>query len=154
MAAGDLNRWTAIGRLTRDPEEKTFQNGGGVVNFGFATTGKAKKNVTTGEWENEPVFVDCKAFISAPDANGKKLGRIVKDYAAKGSRLYIEGHIVLEKWIDKQSNQERSKLVVEIDQVILLDKKGDVPVAQALAGGTAFDGDAGGYVPDEAELPF
>ena len=57
----NLNKVMLIGRLTREPEARSFSNGGKVVKFGFAVNNR-KKNMSTGQWEDEPVFVDCEAF--------------------------------------------------------------------------------------------
>ena len=57
----NLNKVILIGRLTRDPESRTFSTGGKVTKFGFAVTNR-KKNTQTGQWEDEPMFIDCEAF--------------------------------------------------------------------------------------------
>src|SRR2546421_13114432 len=57
----NLNKVLLIGRLTRDPEVRTFANGGKVAKFGFAVNNR-RKNVSTGQWEDEPVFVDVDVF--------------------------------------------------------------------------------------------
>ena len=57
----NLNKVMLIGRLTRDPEVRTFSNGGKVAKFGFAVNNR-KKNQQTGQWEDDPVFLDVEAF--------------------------------------------------------------------------------------------
>src|SRR6266478_4660610 len=61
MPMANLNKVMLIGRLTRDPEARTFANGGKVTKFGFAVN-NSKKNPQTGQWEDVPVFLDCEAF--------------------------------------------------------------------------------------------
>lgn len=39
----NLNKVMLIGRLTRDPEIRTFSNGGKVAKFGFAVNNRTKK---------------------------------------------------------------------------------------------------------------
>ena len=56
----NLNKVMLIGRLTRDPEVRTFASGGKVAKFGFAVNNR-RKNATTGQWEDEPVFIDVDA---------------------------------------------------------------------------------------------
>ena len=46
----NLNKVLLIGRLTRDPEVRTFNGGGKVAKFGFAVN-NPKKNTQTGQWE-------------------------------------------------------------------------------------------------------
>ncbi len=115
----NLNKVMLIGRLTREPESRTFSNGGKVASFGFAVNNR-KKNQQTGEWEDDPCFVDVKAFNRE---TGRKLADLVEQYLHKGHQAYIEGHLVLEKWQDKTTNENRSKLVVVLDDVQFLEPK-------------------------------
>lgn len=119
MAAGDLNEYRVIGRLTRDPERKNFPNGGAVVVFGLATTGDSKKNKETGQWEDEPLFWDCKAFVNG---EGKGPGTVIAQYCRKGTRIHLSAHLKRETWVDSQTGQNREKIVLIVDRPILLDK--------------------------------
>jgi single-strand DNA-binding protein len=122
----NLNKIMLIGRLTRDPETRAFANGGKVATFGFAVTGQRKKNQQTGEWEEEPCFVDVKAFNRGdPGQPGRKLADLSEQYLHKGDLAYIEGHLVLEKWQDQNTKENRSKLVVHMDDVQFLQPKTD-----------------------------
>src|SRR5439155_12537930 len=104
----NLNKVMLIGRLTRDPEVRMFSNGGKVAAFGFAVNNR-KKNQQTGQWEDEPCFLDCKVYNRGEF--GKKAD-IAEQYLHKGHQAYLEGHLVMEQWDDKQTGQKRSKLVV------------------------------------------
>src|SRR5438128_10950995 len=125
----NLNKVMLIGRLTRDPEVRTFANGGKVANFGFAVNNR-KKNPTTGEWEEDPVFVDVKAFNRE---KGRQLADLVEQYLHKGNLAYIEGHLTLEQWTSPEG-QKRSAHKVVLDDVQFLQPRAD--------GGT---GDPGRY---------
>jgi single-strand DNA-binding protein len=113
----NLNKVMLIGRLTRDPEIRTFANGGRVAHFGFAVNNR-KKNQQTGEWEDEPVFIDCDAFNRGDFG---KLADLVEKYLKKGRQAYLEGHLKLDQWDDKTSGQKRSKLKLVVDNVQFLD---------------------------------
>jgi single-strand DNA-binding protein len=117
----NLNKVMLIGRLTRDPETRTFSNGGKVANFGFAVNNR-KKNQQTGEWEDEPCFVDIKAFNSGFE-RGRKLADLCEQYLKKGHQAYIEGRLVLEQWTS-QDGQKQSKLRVVMEEVQFLEPKG------------------------------
>jgi single-strand DNA-binding protein len=117
----NLNKVMLIGRLTRDPETRTFANGGKVANFGFAVNIR-KKNTTTGEWEDEPVFIDIKAFNRGE--KGRQLADLVEQYLKKGHQAYIEGHLVLEQW-NNQEGQKQSKLKVYLDDLQFLQPRTD-----------------------------
>lgn len=117
----NLNKVMLIGRLTRDVEVKTFASGGKVANIGFVVN-NSKKNKDTGQWENEPVFVDCEAWNRGE--NGKTAD-LCEQYLRKGHQCFIEGRLKLEQWEDKNGGGKRSKVKVIIDSVQFLEKKED-----------------------------
>jgi single-strand DNA-binding protein len=116
----NLNKVMLIGRLTRDPETRTFANGGKVANFGFAVNNR-KKNPTTGQWEDEPVFVDIKAFNRE---KGRQLADLVEQYMHKGHQFYLEGRLTFEQWTSKEG-QKQSKLRVVLDDFQFLEPRTD-----------------------------
>ncbi|HVK07807.1 MAG TPA: single-stranded DNA-binding protein [Gemmataceae bacterium] len=130
----NLNKVMFIGRLTRDPESRTFANGGKVTKFGFAVTNR-RKNSQTGQWEDEPMFIDCEAYNRGDTG---KLADTVEQYCRKGGQIFVEGKLHLDQWDDKTTGQKRSKhkLVVEVMQ--LLDGKPQ-------GGQDGGDEDGGGY---------
>lgn len=115
-----VNKVILIGRLTRDPETRMFSNGGKVANFGFAVDGERKKNQSTGKWESEPCFLDCSAFNRGEHG---KTADLIEQYLRKGSQAYIEGHLTMDSWSDKQSGEKKTKLKVIVDNVQFLDSK-------------------------------
>jgi len=117
----NLNKVMLIGRLTRDPEIRTFTNGGKVAAFGFAVNNK-RKNPQTGQWEDEPVFLDLEAFNRANA--GRQLADIVEQYFQKGKQLFIEGHLKLDQWT-AQDGQKRQKVKIVVDTFEFLDSKGE-----------------------------
>ena len=117
----NLNKVMLIGRLTRDPEVRTFSNGGKVANFGFAVNNR-KKNQQTGEWEDEPCFLDVKAFNSGYE-RGENWPTSANSILRKGHQAYIEGHLVLEQWTN-QEGQKQSKIRVVLDDLQFLEPKG------------------------------
>jgi len=116
----NLNKVMLIGRLTRDPEVRTFANGGKVAMFGFAVNNR-RKNAQTGQWEDVPVFIDVEAFNRGDF--GKKAD-LVEQHLQKGRQIYIEGHLQLDQWTS-QDGQKRSKLKVILDDLQFLDSRQD-----------------------------
>jgi single-strand DNA-binding protein len=114
----NLNKVMLIGRLTRDPEVRTFASGGKVAMFGFAVNNR-RKNAQTGQWEDVPVFVDVEAFNRGDF--GKKAD-LVEQHLQKGRQIYIEGHLQLDQWTS-QDGQKRSKLKVVLDDMQFLDAR-------------------------------
>jgi single-strand DNA-binding protein len=162
----NLNKVMLIGRLTRDPEVRTFSNGGKVAAFGFAVNNR-KKNQQTDQWEDEAVFLDVKAFNRD---SGRKLADLAEQYLKKGHQAYIEGHLVLEEWQDKNDGSKRQKLKIVVDNFQFLEPKsdGDSPRGQRTASRPAtsaapaaqydepssFDPPEGGGAENPDHIPF
>jgi single-strand DNA-binding protein len=98
MSAAYLNRVQLIGCLGRDPEVRTTQSGGRIVTLNIATS-ESWKDKNSGErrerteWHRAVIFND-------------PLGRLVEQYLAKGSKVYLEGKLTTRKWQD-QSGADR-----------------------------------------------
>jgi single-strand DNA-binding protein len=120
----NLNKVMLIGRLTRDPESRTFANGGKVAKFGFAVAYiRQRKNPTTGDWEGgETAFVDVEVFNSNREG-GRQLADLVEQRLRKGQQVYLEGRLRLNEWTDQQG-QKRSKLLVVADNLEFLEPPG------------------------------
>jgi len=117
----NLNKVMLIGRLTRDPEQpRTFASGGKVINFGFAVNNR-RKNSQTGEWEDEPCYIDVKAFNRGE--KGRPMADLVEQHFRKGKQFYIEGHLVFEQW--EKDGQKQSKLRVVLDDFQFLEPRTD-----------------------------
>ncbi len=128
----NLNKVMLIGRLTRDPEVRTFSNGGKVAKFGFAVNNR-KKNQQTGQWEEEAVFLDVEAFNRGDSG---KQADLVEQYLAKGRQVFIEGHLKLDSWT-AQDGQKRNRLVVVVDNLQFLDSRQDGEGTGGSNGGAA-----------------
>lgn len=132
--AGDFQRTTIFGRLTRDPAQHNFNGGGAVVNFALAFTGQSRKD-QNGNWQDEPCYLDCKAFVNA---QGKGIGDVVMRFCKKGSRVLIDGHLILEKWQDRNTGANMQAVRLVVDHLSLA---GDPQGAQ---GGNQNRGQQGG----------
>lgn len=151
----NLNKVILIGRLTRDPEHKTFR-GGAVAKFGFAVSNR-RKNSQTGEWEDEPMFIDVEVYNRG---EGGKLADFISDRCSKGSQILIEGRLHLDQWDDKQTGQRRQKHKLVAVGVQLLDSRSDSVGGQQSPGTNGRGGQrrpANDYPQDEGdggEIPF
>ncbi|MEO1676709.1 MAG: single-stranded DNA-binding protein [Pseudomonadota bacterium] len=130
--AGSVNKVILVGNLGRDPETRTFQNGGKVCNLRIATS-ETWKDRNTGE-RRERTEWHSVAIFSEP------LARIAEQYLRKGSKVYIEGQLETRKWQD-QSGQDRYSTEVVLrpyrGELTLLDGRND-------GGGGGFGGGGGG----------
>lgn len=102
--AGSVNKVIIIGNLGRDPEVRTFQNGGKVVNLRIATS-ETWKDRNTGERRERTEWHSVAIFNEA-------LGRIAEQYLRKGSTVYIEGQLETRKWQDQSGADRYSTEVV------------------------------------------
>ncbi len=96
--AGSVNKVIIIGNLGRDPEVRSFQNGGKVCNLRIATS-ETWKDKNTGERRERTEWHSVAIFQEG-------LVRIAEQYLRKGSKVYIEGKLQTRKWQD-QSGQDR-----------------------------------------------
>jgi single-strand DNA-binding protein len=138
----NFNRVIMIGRLTRDPEVRTFANGGKVAKFGFAVSTK-KKNMQTGQMEDEPMFIDVDVFNRGEFGT---LANVVEQYCRKGTPICLEGKLKLETWDDKATGQKRSKHMIVADGIQLLETKAQAD-ARHVGGGrpASAPSSSGGY---------
>ncbi len=102
--AGSVNKVIIIGNLGRDPEVRTFQNGGKVCNLRIATSENWKDKATgerreRTEWHSVAIFQEG-------------LVRIAEQYLRKGSKVYVEGKLQTRKWQDQSGNDRYSTEVV------------------------------------------
>lgn len=131
----EVNKGILIGRLTRDPEIRNTQSGVRIANFTVAV-GSRRRNQQTGEWEDgDTLFMDCNAFDGYMGKGG--LATVVEKYARKGSLVYVEGRLKQERWQDKQTGQNRSKIVMNVNQLQMLDTRKEREESQS--GGNNFD---------------
>jgi single-strand DNA-binding protein len=96
--AGSVNKIIIIGNLGRDPEVRSFTNGGKVCNLRIATS-ETWKDRNTGERKERTEWHSV-----AIHAEG--LVGIAERFLRKGSKVYIEGQLETRKWQD-QSGQDR-----------------------------------------------
>ena len=96
--AGSVNKVIIVGNLGRDPEVRTFQNGGKVCNLRIATS-ETWKDRDTGERKERTEWHSVAVFSEG-------LVRVCEQYLRKGSKVYIEGKLTTRKWQD-QSGQDR-----------------------------------------------
>lgn len=102
--AGSVNKVILIGNLGRDPEVRSFQNGGKVCNLRIATS-ETWKDRNTGERREKTEWHSVAIFQEG-------LVRIAEQYLKKGSKVYIEGQLQTRKWQDQSGADRYSTEVV------------------------------------------
>jgi single-strand DNA-binding protein len=98
-----VNKVILVGNLGADPEARSLNNGGEVVNMRVATSEQWKdrdgNRQERTEWHNVVIF-------------NENLGRVAKNYLRKGSKVYLEGQIQTRKWQDQSGNDKYTTEVV------------------------------------------
>lgn len=138
--AGSVNKVILIGNLGRDPEVRSFQNGGKVCNLRIATS-ENWKDRNTGERREKTEWHSVAIFQEG-------LVRIAEQYLRKGSKVYIEGQLQTRKWQD-QSGADRYSTEVVLQgyggTLTMLDGRGEGGGAGGGGGGTYGGGGGGDY---------
>jgi single-strand DNA-binding protein len=118
--AGSVNKVILVGNLGRDPEVRSFPNGGKVCNLRIATS-ETWRDKASGERKERTEWHSVAIF-------NENLARIAEQYLKKGSKVYIEGQLETRKWQD-QSGAERYTTEVVLRQfrgeLTLLDGRGE-----------------------------
>ena len=117
--AGSLNKAILIGNLGRDPEIRHMADGKEIASFSVATS-ETWKDRTTGEKKEKTEWHRVVVFSEG-------LVSVVKNYAKKGTRVYLEGILQTRKWVDNLGHEKYTTEIVLQNfnsQFILLDSKG------------------------------
>ena len=102
--AGSVNKVIIVGNLGRDPESRSFQNGGKVVNLRIATS-DSWKDKNSGERKEATEWHSVAIF-------NEGLANVAERYLRKGSKVYIEGALKTRKWTDQAGVEKYSTEIV------------------------------------------
>ena len=131
-----VNKVILVGNLGADPEARSLNNGGEVVNMRVATSESWKdkdgNRQERTEWHNVVIF-------------NENLGRVAKNYLRKGSKVYLEGQLQTRKWTDQNGNDKYTT------EVVLQRFRGELVLLDAREGssGGSFGGGGGGSYGDD-----
>ncbi|MEP5485147.1 MAG: single-stranded DNA-binding protein, partial [Parasphingorhabdus sp.] len=91
--AGGINKVIIVGNLGKDPEVRTFANGGKVCNFSVATS-ESWKDKQSGERKEKTEWHNISIY-------NEGLAGVAERYLKKGSKVYLEGKLQTRKWQDQ-----------------------------------------------------
>jgi len=128
-----VNKVILIGNLGKDPEVRYTSGGQAVANLRIATS-RSWTDKQSGQRKEETEWHDVEVWGKQAEQCG--------EYLAKGRQVYVEGRLKTDKWQDKTSGQERSKVKVVADTVRFLG-----------GGGRGAAGGGGGGRPPAPEEP-
>ena len=103
--ARSINQVILLGRLTRDPEQRTTASGKNVVSFSIAVDRQSQ--------DDQADFFNITAW--------DKLGDLVMQYLSKGRRVLIPGRLRQDSWEDKDTGKRQSRIEVTASDVTFLD---------------------------------
>ena len=103
--ARSINQVILLGRLTRDPEQRTTASGKNVVSFSIAVDRQSQ--------DDQADFFNITAW--------DKLGDLVMQYLSKGRRVLIQGRLRQDSWDDKDTGKRQSRIEVTASDVTFLD---------------------------------
>jgi single-strand DNA-binding protein len=103
--AKSINQVVLMGRLTRDPEQRTTSTGKTIASFSIA--------VDRGGESDAADFFEVTAW--------EKLGDLVIQYLGKGRRVLVQGRLRQDSWDDKETGKKRSRVEVTATDVTFLD---------------------------------
>ena len=130
-----VNKVILVGNLGADPEARSLNNGGEVVNIRVATSESWKdrdgNRQERTEWHNVVIF-------------NENLGRVARSYLRKGSKVYLEGQLQTRKWQDQNGNDKYTT------EVVLQRFRGELVLLDSREGGSGggFGGGGGSYGDD------
>lgn len=129
--AGSVNKVILVGNLGKDPEIRSFANGGRVASFSIATS-ESWKDKASGEKKERTEW----HRISVLNDN---LVGIVEKYIKKGAKVYIEGQLETRKWTDKDGAEKYTT------EVVLRPFRGEITMLDSKGGGSSFESSGGDY---------
>jgi single-strand DNA-binding protein len=105
-----VNLVIASGNLTRDPEMRYTNSGKAVVSFSIAVNeGSGEKRTT--------VYMDCQAW--------EKQAELIAEYCRKGRKVLVTGSYSTDSWMDKTTNQKRTRTIITCRNIEFLDRRPD-----------------------------
>ncbi|GLK86644.1 single-stranded DNA-binding protein [Ancylobacter defluvii] len=119
--AGSVNKVILVGNLGRDPEVRTFQNGGKVCNLRIATS-ETWRDKSSGERKERTEWHSVVIW-------NEHILKVAEQYLRKGSKIYLEGQLETRKATD-QSGGERY-----FTEVVLRPYRGELTILDSRNGG-------------------
>jgi single-strand DNA-binding protein len=128
--AGSVNKVILVGNLGRDPEIRTLNSGGRVVNLRVATS-ESWRDKASGERQERTEWHSVVIY-------NENLAKVAEQYLKKGSKVYIEGQLQTRKW------QDQSGVEKYTTEVVLQRFRGELTLLDRAGGGESGMSDNGG----------
>ncbi len=118
-----INKVILLGNLGKDPETKTFENGGTVCTFTMATT--------ESYWDREKnQRIDLPTEWHNIRVGRAGLAKLAQQYLHKGSQVYVEGSLRTRQYQSKEGENKYFTEVNVVEMVITGSKAGSENATQ------------------------
>lgn len=144
--SGSVNKVILVGRLARDPEIRSLNNGDRVCNLSVATS-ETWRDKASGEKKEKSEFHRVVIF-------NDNIVKVCENYLKKGSTVYLEGALVTRKYEQNGVEKYATEVVIQKfgGQLVMLGgKSGDDDGDRFRQGGS---GGMAGSEDDGSGIPF
>jgi len=126
-----VNKVILVGNLGQDPESRSFNNGGKVVNLRVATS-ETWKDKSSGERKEKTEWHSVAIFSEG-------LANVAERYLRKGSKIYIEGALQTRSYDKDGEKRYSTEIVLQgFDaKLVMLDGPGEKSEKRGGGGGNA-----------------
>lgn len=129
--AGSVNKVILVGNLGRDPEVRTLNNGGKVVNLNLATS-ETWRDKQSGDRQERTEWHKVVIF-------NENLADVAERFLRKGSKVYVEGQLQTRKYTDKDGAEKYTT------EVVLQRYRGELTMLDGKGEGSGAGGGSGGF---------
>ena len=107
-----MNNVTLLGTLTKDVELRYLPSDSALANLSLAHNKRFKR--ADGEYDERVLYVKASCF--------GKTAEVINQYFKKGSKILIQGELVLNTWTDNNGNNRQEHSIL-IEKINFVDKK-------------------------------
>ena len=129
--AGSVNKVILVGNLGRDPEVRTLNNGGKVVQLNLATS-ETWRDKQSGDRQERTEWHKVVIF-------NENLADVAERFLRKGSKVYVEGQLQTRKYTDKDGAEKYTT------EVVLQRYRGELTMLDGKGEGGGAGGSSGGF---------
>lgn len=111
-----FQNYICVGNLCNDPQVKYLEDKKAIAEFSIAIN-EGWFDKAENQRKESVLFLNCVAFGRTAEVAG--------EFCKKGSPILVHGRLKEDRWTDKETGQQRSKMKVVCDSIKLLGSKND-----------------------------
>ena len=109
MSTPSIATCQILGNITKDPDFRRTASGSAVCELSIAVNQQGKNG------QNEVSYIEAVVW--------GKTAENCRQYLSRGSKVYIDGSLKQERWQDRNTGTNRSKLRVNAERILFLDSQ-------------------------------